>query len=386
MSTTTIGTIEELHEAAAAETGLEDFGDPAYREPMQILLDSYAGDAGLTEAGARRQREMFVTVLATRLRLRRAYTRWPEAADVEIKRPVFVTGLPRTGTTALHRLLCLDPASQGLEHWLTEAPQPRPPRSTWADNPDHQRMQQHIDERNAANPAMKGIHFMAPEMVEECWRAERLSMRSIAFQNTAHLPTYAEWLATSDMTPAYEAHRDMLRMIGLQDADRRWVLKSPSHLFGLDALMATYPDALVIQTHRHPRTIVASVSSLNSSASAGTSTVYTPDVVGRDCLDLWARGASTFLEARRRYNPDQFIDVHYEDFVADAPGVVDSIYSRFGMHLDGDVRAAIADSHEKSKSNERRPVHRYSLDDFGLTESDVDSRFEGYVDEHFAHA
>lgn len=386
MRTTTLGTIEELHEAATAETGLEDFGDTAYREPMRILLDSYENEAGLTEAGVHRYRNMLVMVLATRLRLRQAHSSWPEAADVAIRRPIFVTGLPRTGTTALHRLLCLDPASQGLEHWLTEAPQPRPPRSSWADNPDHQRMQRHLDERNADNPALKGIHFMSPDMVEECWRAERLSMRSIAFQNTAHLPTYSEWLATSDMTPAYEAHRDMLRMIGLQDADRRWVLKSPSHLFGLDALMATYPDALVIQTHRDPRTIVASVSSLNSSASAGTSIVYSADVVGRDCLDLWARGASTFLDTRRKYNPDQFIDVHYEDFVADAPGVVESIYRRFGMRLDGDVRAAIADSHEQSKANERRPVHRYSLSDFGLTESDVDSRFEGYVGEHFATA
>lgn len=382
--TTTLGTLEELHHAASAGTGLDDFGNPDYREAMQVLMESYIHDAGLTEAGVQRIRAMLGTVLETRLRLQQAYTRWPKAADVAIRRPLFVTGLPRTGTTALHRLLCLDPAHQGLEHWLTEAPHPRPPKSSWADNPDHQRMQQFLDAHHEAKPEMKGIHFMSPDMVEECWRAERLSMRSIAFQNTAHLPTYSDWLAARDMAPAYGAHREMLRMIGLDDLDRRWVLKSPSHLFGLDALMATYPDALVIQTHRHPRTIVASVSSLNHSASAGTSTVFTADVVGRDCLDLWARGTETFRAARQKYDSAQFADVYYEDFVADAPGVVEAIYRQFGLPSSREVHAGVAASHEQSKAGERRPVHHYSLSDFGLTESEVDAKFAGYVDEYFS--
>lgn len=383
---TSLGSLEELHEAAVKRTGLDDFGDPGYRESMAVLMDSYGREAGLTEVGARWVRGMLETVLATRLRLQDAYARWPEGGQVAIRRPIFVTGLPRTGTTALHRLLCLDPQSQGMEHWLTEAPQPRPPRSSWSTNPDHQHMQQLIEAQHAAKPDMKGIHFMSPDMVEECWRAERLSMRSIAFQNTAHLPTYSAWLADQDMRPAYEAHRAMLRMIGLNDVDRRWVLKSPSHLFGLDALMATYPDALVIQTHRHPRTIVASVSSLNHHASAGTSTTYTPEMVGRNCLDLWARGVDRFAAARTRYSSDQFHDVHYEDFVSDAPGVVAGIYDHFGLTMGEDVRNAVSASHEESKASERRPVHRYALADFGLTESEVDERFAGYVGEHFRDA
>ena len=382
--TTSLGSLEELHDSAAGRTRLDDFGDPGYREPMAVLMDSYDRDAGLTEAGVARTRDMLGTVLETRLRLQAAYARWPQAAHVGIPRPIFVTGLPRTGTTALHRLLCLDPQSQGLEHWLTEAPQPRPPRSTWAEDPDHQAMQQFLDARHAANPEMKGIHFMSPDMVEECWRAERLSMRSVAFQNTAYLPTYSDWLAAEDMGPAYDAHREMLRMIGLNDVDRRWVLKSPSHLFGLDALMATYPDALVIQTHRHPRTIVASVSSLNQRSSAGTSTTYTAELVGRSCLDLWARGVDRFAEARKRYAADQFVDVHYEDFVADAPSVVAGIYDHFGLSMDEDLRRAVAASHEESKASERRPVHRYALSDFGLTESEVDARFADYLAEHFS--
>jgi hypothetical protein len=297
-------------------------------------------------------------VLATRLRLLEGRRRHREAAYASIRRPVFVTGLPRTGTTALHRLLCVDPRHQGLEHWLTEAPQPRPARDAWTSNPGYQRMARFLAAHHEANPGMKGVHFMAPDMVEECWRAERLSFRSIAFQNTAHLPTYGAWLAGQDMAPAYRAHREMLQLVGLHDQDRRWVLKSPSHLFGIDALLAIYPDALVVQTHRHPRTIVASVSSLNSHASHGTSTVFGPDVVGRDCLDLWARGAAVGLAARRRHDPEHFVDVSYEDFVADAPAVMESIYERLGEPMDATTRAAVRASHEESKVSDRRPVPR----------------------------
>ena len=222
--TQSLGTIEELHEEAARRTGLDDFGDPAYLDPMRRLLDSYHRDAGLTPAGVERTRGMLVTVLATRLRLVRARRQWPEASTAAVRRPIFVTGLPRTGTTALHRLLCLDPRNQGLEHWLTEAPQPRPPRETWPQNPDRARMATALAARQAASPELNGIHFMSPDMVEECWRAERISMLSIAFQNVAHLPSYGDWLANQDLHPAYAAHREMLQVIGLADQDRRGVL------------------------------------------------------------------------------------------------------------------------------------------------------------------
>jgi hypothetical protein len=374
-ATATIGSVDDLHAEASRQTGLDDFGDPAYRTALEVLLDSFVREAGLTEEGVERTRGMLTTVLATRLRLVQARKDAPAAADAVIRRPVFVTGLPRTGTTALHRLLCVDPRTQGLEHWLSEDPQPRPPRESWDSHPGHRRTAEELAARNAASPEMKGMHFMAADMVEECWRAERLSFLSIAFQNTAHLPTYASWLAQQDLRPAYAAHRQMLQVIGLGDPDRRWVLKSPSHLFGLDALMATYPDALVIQTHRDPRTIVASVSSLNHHASAGTSTVFDAETVGRDLLDLWARGARTFADARRRHDPQQFADVAYEDFVADAPGVVASLYDSFGLEFDDDLRAAVTASHEASRTSERRPVHRYALSDFGLTEADVDAAF-----------
>ncbi|GLY71285.1 sulfotransferase family protein [Amycolatopsis taiwanensis] len=377
-----VGTIDELHDLASGRTGLTDFGEDDYRDGLAVLLDSYANDAALTPKGVDWFRAMLVTVLESRLYTRQSWQQHPEYAGVPIERPVFVTGLPRTGTTALHRLLCVDPAHQGLEHWLTETPQPRPPRETWPENPGYQRMRTWVEARYAGDPDFKGVHFMAPEMVEECWRVERQSMRSIAFPNTAHLPAYSQWLASQDMLPVYRLHRRVLQVIGLNDIDRRWVLKHPGHLFALDALMAVYPDALVIQTHRDPRTIIASVCSLNQKASEGNSEIYRGEVLGRDLLELWATGAKAFAEARKRYDPAQFVDVYYDDFVTDAVGTVESIYQAFGLVLDEATRAAIADSHGESKTSERRPVHRYRLGDFGLSEHEVAERFAGYLSAH----
>lgn len=377
-----VGAIDELHETAGSIAGLDDFGEDDYLDGLAVLLDGYATEAALTPKGVDWARSLVLTVLESRLYTRQSWKQHPEYVDVEVTRPIFVTGLPRTGTTALHRLLCVDPAHQGLEHWLTEAPQPRPPRETWPGNPGYQRMQAWIDARYAGDPDFKGMHFMSPDMVEECWRVERQSMRSVAFPNTSHLPTYSRWLSSQDMSPVYQLHRGVLQLIGLGDPERRWVLKHPGHLFSLDALMQAYPDALVIQTHRDPRTIIASVSSLNQQASSGNSTVFRGGVVGEDLLALWSHGAESFTESRKRYDPTQFVDVYYDDFVADAVGTVGSIYDRFGLPLPDTVRAAIAASHEESKVSQRRPVHRYRLSDFALSEQEVAERFAGYFAAH----
>lgn len=379
---TGVGAVDELHETASSTTGLDDFGEDDYLDGLAVLLDGYETEAALTPKGAEWARSLVLTVLESRLYTRQAWQQYPEYVDVDVTRPIFVTGLPRTGTTALHRLLCVDPTHQGLEHWLTETPQPRPPRETWQDNPGYRRMQAWIDARNAGDPDFKGMHFMSPDMVEECWRVERQSMRSVAFPNTAHLPTYTRWLWHQDMKPVYELHRRVLQLIGLGSPGSRWVLKHPGHLFSLDALLHAYPDALVIQTHRDPRTIMGSVSSLNQQASSGNSTVFSGAVIGDDLLALWSHGAEAFAAARERHDTAQFVDVYYDDFVADAAGVVESIYDRFGLPLADTTRAAVAASHEESKLSERRPVHRYRLADFGLSAGEVADRFAGYLAAH----
>ncbi|KAA9161574.1 sulfotransferase [Amycolatopsis acidicola] len=370
-----VGTIDDLHASATRFCGLDDFGDDGYREGLEVLLESYKRDAQLTPFGNKINRAFLRGALVARLLSEAAWKQNPSYADVPIERPIFVTGLPRTGTTALHRLLTEDPGHQGLEVWLTEVPQPRPPRSTWADNPVFQRIQAGYEQHHVERPEFLGLHHSSAEMVEECWQLLRQSAKSVSYECLAYLPTYSEWLARQDWTDAYARHRKNLQLIGLPDKDRRWVLKNPSHLFALDALMAVYPDALVIQTHRAPSTIIASVCSLNEQATKGWSTAFHGETVGRTQLELWARGAETFAASRARYNPAQFLDVDYADFVSDPIGTVESIYRHFSLPLSDEARTAMTDLHTQSVTGAGRPSHHYTLADFGLTTKEVDERF-----------
>jgi hypothetical protein len=382
-----IGTIEDLHAAATRMTGLTDFGDSSeYVEGLRVLLESYERDEQLTPWGNKVHRAALRGALAARALSEAAFAANPTYRDVRIERPIFVTGLPRTGTTALHRLLCEDPRHQGLEMWLTQVPQPRPPRESWAANPIYAHMQKNFEQHHIENPEFMGVHFMSADMVEECWQILRQTMLSIAYESLAYLPTYSTWLRQQDWTPAYARHKRNLGLIGLNDPGKRWVLKNPSHLFALDALFAVYPDALIVATHRDPRTVVASVSSLSAQACAGQSEKFAGEVIGRTQLELWSRGAEMFEHARQRYDPAQFIDIDYQDFVRGPLETVESIYTHFGIELPEPSRRSIAAVHAQSRAGDRRPSHQYSLADFGLTAEEVDERFARYLAVHGGRA
>jgi hypothetical protein len=382
---TSVGTVADLHASATRLTGLGDFGADDYRDGLAVLLASYASDENLTPLGSKMSRVFLRGALVARLLSEAAWRRYPAHAAVSIDRPVFVTGLPRTGTTALHRLLTADPAHQGLELWLTQAPQPRPPRENWPADPVYAQLQAAYAQHHDEHPEFMGVHYIAADQVEECWQLLRQSMRSISFECLAHLPGYSSWLAGQDWTSAYRRHRRNLQLIGMRDADRRWVLKNPSHLFALDELLAVYQDALVIQTHRQPREAIASACSLAAHATDGWSTTFTGAVIGRDQLELWARGLDLFMAARARHEPARFCDVRYSDFVADPIGTIEAVYDRFGMPLTGAAADAMRAVQEGDTGGAPRgaartgPRHTYALGDFGLAGGEVDERFAGYL-------
>ncbi|BBY40703.1 sulfotransferase family protein [Mycobacterium mantenii] len=374
---TDVGTVDDLKASASKMIGLDDFGsnDDNYLEALEVLLDSYRRDADLTPLGSKMNRFFLRGALVARLLSEAAWKQYPQYADVAIERPIFVTGLVRTGTTALHRLLGADPAHQGLHLWLAEFPQPRPPRETWDSNPYYSQLNAQFNKHHAENPDYTGLHFMAAYELEECWQLLRQSLHSASYETLAHLPTYSQWLARQDWTPSYQRHRRNLQLIGLNDADKRWVLKNPSHLFALDALMATYPDALVIQTHRPVETIMASMCSLAQHTAEGWSTSFTGAQIGADAMETWSRGLERFNTARAKYSPSQFYDVDYKELIADPMGTVADIYRHFGLTLTEEAKAAMEKTHADSQSGARAPKHTYSLADYGLSTETVKERF-----------
>ena len=298
-----VGTVEDLHASASRAVGLEDFddGEDGHREALGVLLDSLHSDAGLTPAGSKYWRSVTKSALTARL-ISTAGSAAHTGAEAEIERPIVVTGLPRTGTTALHRLLGADPANQGLELWLTEVPQPRPPRETWEDDATYRGIRDLYSGFMAENPDYGGVHFMSADDLEECWQLLRQSLTSVSFECLMPLEGYSRWLADVDWRPAYRRHRRNLQLIGAGEPERRWVLKNPSHLFAAEALLEVYPDAVFVQTHRDPRRSMASMCSLAHTTAAGWSTRFTPEYVGTSQLELLARALETF-EAFRAAHP-----------------------------------------------------------------------------------
>jgi hypothetical protein len=373
-----ISSPESIIEKATSITGLSDFGTDDYSDGFAALHASFAADGGLTEAGQKSARGMLRGALTARLMSEAGFAAYPRYADVPVERPIFVTGLPRTGTTFLHRLLVADPAHQGLELWLAEAPQPRPERSLWESNLAYQFLAAGIERHRAAHPTFGAVHEVAADQVEECWQLLRQSFRSVSYECLYHLPSYSSWLSGQDWVPPYARHRRNLQLLGLWDAGKRWVLKNPSHLFALDALMAVYPDALVVVTHRPAPVAIASMCSLAAQASDGWSSVFTGETIGRDQLETWARGLSLFNAARSRYPAAQFYDVAYDDLVAAPMDVVEKVYSAFGLPLPEQAAAAmraLVPAGSGSGSGGGAGGHRYTLADFGLTAAQVNERF-----------
>ncbi|TGD84068.1 sulfotransferase [Mycolicibacterium sp. CH28] len=371
--------VESLLASATKATGLSDFGadDDNYQEALAVLLESFRTDADLTELGSKMHRFFVRNALVARLLSEASFKQYPQHVDVPIERPIFVTGLPRTGTTALHRLLCGDPRHQGLELWLAEFPQPRPPRETWKDNPVFQQLDAQFTKAHEENPDYTGLHYMTADEVEECWQLLRQSLHSVSYETLAHVPTYSQWLARQDWTKSYARHRKNLQLIGLNEPEKRWVLKNPSHLFALDAVFATYPDALILQCHRPAETIMASMCSLAQHTTEGWSNTFVGATIGADSLETWSRGLERFNTERAKQNPAQFYDVDYFELIREPIRTVENIYSHFGIEMTAAANASIQRTDEESKQGPRAPKHTYSLADYGLTEEQVKERFKG---------
>lgn len=372
-----VGTYEDIVAAAERTTGMSDLGGTEHEEGLRILVeDLNSAEAGLTGKGNYFQRSEVKSALVGRLLTQAQFNQRPEHADVPIERPIFVMGLPRTGTTALHRLLHADPQAQGLEMWITQYPQPRPPRDTWESDPIFNAMQQAFAAHHIESPEYMGIHYMDATSVEECWRLLRQTGKSNSYESLANVPRYTEWLSKQDWTDAYARHRKNLQLIGLNDPEKRWVLKNPSHMSALDALMTVYPDALIVYTHRDPVTCIASSCSLSAETTAGHSTTFVDGVIGQTQLDLWSRAFHAFHDARPKYDQDQFIDVAFSDLVADPLSVTRSVYDRFALDWTPEVEAAIKEIDRESKEGAAKPSHRYRLEDYGLTDDEVRGRFD----------
>jgi hypothetical protein len=366
-----------LHEAAARSTGLEDFGDSSYRANLQAYLAALDEAGRATDAGRATLLAQVQGLLESRLHLQAGLKAHPRVRANPIVAPVFILGLPRTGTTALHNLMMCDPQFQGLQAWLAQQPMPRPPRDGWRDHPAFQRCQAGIDGLNAAVPEMVAMHWMAADAVEECRAVMTQGFANTSLSWPSDIPGYAAWLARHDMTPEYRHYADALRLIGANEPHKTWLLKCPHHCISADKLLAVFPDAKLVFLHRDPVSVVPSISSMVYRLRRNTEGGETRAERCGEQLLAHMESALRRLLAVRRDHPDSFVDLRFVDLMRDPVGSIAAIYDHFRLTLTGETMAGMQDwlaANPRGKHGE----HRHGPGDFGLSAEQIRERFHGY--------
>jgi hypothetical protein len=369
---------DALHEEARKATGLDDFGDPSYQEGLAILLESLDEDENLSPLGRGIYRGQLVNILATRLRVEARLKDRPDVLDIEVRRPIVITGLVRTGSTALHCLMGQDPGIQKLEYWLAAEPQPRPPRDTWAAHPDFETARKELDFLYDTTPDLMAVHEMKADWPEECRHILQQCFTDDRFETSATLPRYNEWYHGTPHPETYRRHKMLIQLIGSTDPERRWLLKYPVHLRQLGALFDVYPDACIVQTHRDPRTVMASYASFISKIRRMHQREVDTAYIAREQMESWAHAAEAGMRFRDEQGEAQFLDLQFRDFMADPIGSVKHIYAHFDQTLspEGEKQLqAWQDEHPQGKHGQ----HTYEKKEIGVSEEEILERFAEYM-------
>jgi hypothetical protein len=364
---------------ASRGTGLDDFGDDGFRHPLRRLLASYESEARLTLLGRLIARRDAVRLLENRLRQVDTLRRHPEIAAGEIHAPIVIVGLPRTGTTVLHALLAQDPRNRVPMTWEVMHPWPPPEQATYGTDPRIAQVERHFAGVDRVIPGFKSMHPMGALLPQECVALTAHEFATMLYHTTNRLPTYQRWLDGADLRWVYRAHRRWLQYLQWKCPGERWVLKSPGHLWALDALLGEYPDACIVQTHRDPLKVIASLASLVTHLRRMATDDVDPHEIGADWTARLADGLGRGMAARVNgvLPPSRVIDVQFHELVRDEIATVRRIYEHFGMTLAPDAEARMR-AFLAANPREKHGAHRYALAAAGLDETTERRRYAAY--------
>ena len=364
----------DLIETAKRRCHLYDFGGGDFFEGLSRLLESCQDEARLNLIGKIALKTDVLETLCARLKMERDRQLYPNIARQEIREPVFIVGLPRSGTSLLHRLLSADPEHRCPLMWEVRSPSP-PTRAH-----EKRRIQRATQSCNFFNwlvPTFRYAHAIGAEVPQECVSLMTPTFLSDQFDAMYYVPSYRAWFFRQDLRPAYEYHRRFLQQLQFRQAAHRWILKAPTHMFAMPALLSVYPDALFVQTHRTPVDSMASVSSLVTILRSAFSDAVDSVTVSREAIHYWSETMKKFLPERDRLPNNRICDVQYDQIRREPIRAVRQIYEYFGWSLSREaerrMRLLVAGQAKRQSAN-----HRYDLSQFGSSAGAVFGVFETY--------
>ncbi len=369
----------QLIEAACSTSGLDDFGEGSWYEGLERLTKALSSEADLTELGREILGDRLQMLLVNRLGIEATYRTHPEIADQTVEGPLFIIGLPRTGTTALSNLLATDPQIRSLRLWESSAPVPPPEADTADSDPRIAATQAGLDTMYEVFPRMRSLYHQVATGPTECQDLLGMELRTTHFDGMAHVPSYVAWAVDCDMAPAYRYHRRTLRLLQWHCPPHLWHLKTPVHMLTLEPLLDVYPDARFLWTHRDPAEVLGSVCDLIAYTRSWVSDRDDRAQLGNEQVDLWSTALRRAIEFRDRIGETRFADVDFGELNADPVGTVRRAGERLGVTVGAEAQwrmAAWAGAHPQGGQGS----HDYALGDFGLDRATVRDRFGFYVE------
>lgn len=372
---------EPLMTAAVEATGLDDFGDGAFRERLDVLCTAFRTEAGLSPVGVTSAAGLLTQLLVNRLLIEDTVARHPEILDVDITAPIVICGLPRTGTTHLHNLISADPALRSLPYWeslepvLPESQAPAPGEP----DPRRARTETALALVNSTMPYFERMHEMTVDHVHEEIQLLAIDFSTMLFETTAPMPTWRDYYLTIDQRPVYAYLKRILQVLTWLRGGDRWVLKSPQHLEQFPVLAETFPDATFVVTHRDPVAVTASTATMISYSARMSQAAPDPLVIGRYWADRIEDKLRACVRDREALPAGQSIDVRFHEFMADDVAMVERIYDLAGQPMTADVRTAM-DEFMVEHPRGRHGGVIYDLADFGLDEAERYRALEFYID------
>lgn len=367
---------DALIEQAMNSTGLDRFDSESWREGLDILLAD-AAKTGLSEGGHARMQSSIVELLANRLKTTDYLARRPELLDRPIEKPVFVFGIPRTGTTLLSNLLACDPVRRSPLTWEIDDPVPPATSTTLKTDPRAIARLEQEKAMLAARPEMGKYYRNSAVYPNECIFFMAHDFKALALESRGKLPNYRDWLFSTDMTSAYEYHKRFLQLLQA-DAPGTWNLKMPSHSLWLDTIRKIYPDARLVWTHRDPFTAMGSFCSIISLAHMGFMGRVDGEWLVENCTYQAELHANRIMDFRDAQGEDSMIDVHYSDLVSDPIGAMRRLYASLGDDFTPEAEAAMRawlDDNPQGKFGK----HEYKLAQYGLSVEQLTPKFYRYL-------
>ena len=356
-------------------SGLEgQLGEDDYTKPLNILINSANKNNSFNFYGT----FAFKNQLKDRLRMRRKLHNFmkekvlPSPAD-----PIFVTGLPRSGTTYLFNLLALDSNHRSPKYWEIMSPLPLI-KGNFGIKKREWKINAELKFARTIIPKLRHMHHIRAQTPEECELLATINVRSFVYMCMANVPEYVEYLKDCSFESVFIWHKKFFQMLELTGRPKRWLLKDPSHIGHIPEILKIYPNARFINIHRSPMESIASFCSLTKNIRSAFSKNVAPEQIGGVILDFWQHSLNKGMVEKHKLSDQQIVDVSYSNFIANPLSTIKNIYNRFGLDIDIETENKM----EQYLINQRyikKQKHSYSLEEYGLDEDKVNNHLKDYI-------